>query len=350
MKLSPEELQKRRQELLEKRKQKQALRVRRYIYYLITGLIFAGVLIAAAWYTYQQGPGEQPLFSWDREDTETAGDPGRPGRQWVSVLVMGTDISEVDQGRTDTMMVFSFKPGTGDLGVLSIPRDTRVRIPGQAGWNKINAAHVFGGPELAMEVVESLLGIDIDYYVKLDFPCFERIIDTLGGVKIDVEKRMRYDDYSQGLHIDLEPGVQVLNGKKALEYVRFRSDGLGDISLVDAEKQIYDGRVARQKKFVRAVVDQVLKPSILPKVPSLASQLWAAVDTNVPVFLMLRMAMSAGKIDFDRVKTEMVPGHAEMIDGVSYWIPDRSRLCSKLSSLLGGGNRAEARLAVQSGG
>src|SRR5690606_29379418 len=120
---------------------------------------------------------------------------------------------------------------TGSIAALAIPRDTRARIPGRAGFDRINVAHAIGGPTLAVQAVESLLGIAIDHYVRVDFAGFEALIDALGGVVIDVEKRMYYEDHAQGLVIDLQPGLQLLDGAKALQYVRYRSDGYGDVTL-----------------------------------------------------------------------------------------------------------------------
>ena len=128
--------------------------------------------------------------------------------------------------------------------MLSIPRDSRVKIDGH-GWDKINHAYAYGGSKLSKSVVEKLLGIPIEYTVVMNFQGFVRMIDALGGVTIDVEKRMYYSDPyddDRGLYIDLHPGVQKLNGKAAIEYVRYR-DEEGDI-----------GRVARQQKFLTALL------------------------------------------------------------------------------------------------
>src|SRR5690606_13458695 len=122
--------------------------------------------------------------------------------------------------RTDTIILATIDKAEGSIHAVAIPRDTRVRIPGRSGYDRINAAHAYGGPKLAVRTVEELLGIEIDYYVRIDYEGFETIIDTLGGVVIDVERPMRYVDRAQGLDIDLKPGVQLLNGKQALDYVR----------------------------------------------------------------------------------------------------------------------------------
>ena len=152
-------------------------------------------------------------------------------------------------GRTDTIMLVGFNPRTGDAGVLSIPRDTRVEIPGRPGFHRINVAYALGGPRLLMRTVEELLGVDVHHYVTINFSGFERFIDALGGVEVEIQRPMRYDDFAQGLHIDLPAGRQVLNGRQALHYVRYRADGLGDVSLVDPAREVYDGRVRRQLEF-----------------------------------------------------------------------------------------------------
>ena len=113
------------------------------------------------------------------------------------------------------------------------------------------------------------LDVRIDYYVLLDFAAFEKLVDALGGVTIDVPKRMYYVDRAQKLIIDLQPGPQRLDGRRALGYVRFRHDALGDISLVDPASGQYDGRVERQLQFVRAVAREVTKPRALLRMPRL---------------------------------------------------------------------------------
>ena len=160
----------------------------------------------------------------------------------MHVMIMGVDSRGDDVGRSDTLMVTAVDVDQKKAALLSIPRDTRVAIDGH-GFDKINHAYAYGGHKLTQQTVEHLLDVPIDHYIVIDIKSFERIIDAIGGVDINVEKRMHYEDPwddDGGLVIDLYPGEQHMDGKKAIQYVRYR-DGEGDI-----------GRIGRQQKFMKA--------------------------------------------------------------------------------------------------
>lgn len=189
----------------------------------------------------------------------------------TTVLFLGTDVvyegkgrrktvrSASFKGRSDTIMVARLDPYKNSVAILSIPRDTRVQIPGH-GRQKVNAANALGGPELVMETLSDLLSIDIDHYVVLNLRGLEALVDELGGITVDVPKRMKYRDKSANLNIDLEPGRQTLKGSDAIGFVRFRHDQLGDI-----------GRVQRQEIFMKAVLEKAIKPESWPRIPGLLS-------------------------------------------------------------------------------
>lgn len=326
--LSPEELERKRQELEKKRRLKQKRRRARIIYCLVLILVAVLLTVGTAYYTFYRG-GRLPVIGESgRNSPDTPAGATREADEKldrINILLLGADERPNDPGRTDTIILASVAVETGQISFISIPRDTRVRIPGREGYERINAAHAHGGPELAMKTVEQFLGVPVHYYVKTNFSGFERIIDTLGGVKINVEKRMKYDDYAQDLHIDLYPGEQVLNGKQALSYVRFRADGLGDVALVDPVKGEYDGRVQRQQKFIRAVIGQVLQPATVLKLPSLFSQLQECVDTNLPWSLVMKLSLRLRDMDREAVKTALIPGTGDTINGISYWVPDETQ-------------------------
>jgi len=149
----------------------------------------------------------------------------------ITVLLLGTDSRPGETvGRTDTIIVARVDTAENRLSLLSIPRDTRVNIP-KHGMDKINSANVYGGPTLTARVVSDLIGMPVQYYALTNWESFKEMVDTLGGITIDVEKRMYYYDRADGPEyiIDLQPGVQRLDGRKALQYVRWRNDALGDI-------------------------------------------------------------------------------------------------------------------------
>lgn len=246
----------------------------------------------------------------------------------INVLLLGLDAGVVEgtssraPGRTDTIMVLSFDPETLESGVLSIPRDTRVNIPGK-GINKINAAHVFGGPQLALKTTEALLGIPLHYYVKVNLEGFERIVDALGGIEIEVEKNMDYWDPTQDLLIDLKAGKQTLSGSQALDYVRWREDGKGDV-----------GRIPRQQKFLRILADKLLSMSTVWKLPELVGIFTKNVETDMDVLQILQFAEKLRRIDLGELEIETLAGIDRYINDVSYWLVDEPGMQEQVDQVL----------------
>ena len=230
----------------------------------------------------------------------------------VHVMILGVDQREDDVGRSDTLMVATIDTDSGKGALLSVPRDTRLAIEGH-GYDKANHAYAFGGHELSMKTVEKLLGAPMDHYIIINTKAFERIIDALGGVDIKVEKRMHYEDPwddNGGLVIDLYPGEQHMDGKKAIQYVRYR-DGEGDI-----------GRIGRQQKFMKAVLDKVISPDILPRLPDLIKEVAGAVKTDMSLTEMIDFAQRLKDIPDAGLSADMVPGSPAYYEDISYWIPD----------------------------
>lgn len=166
----------------------------------------------------------------------------------------GKTIAKGDQ-RTDTMMLVRLNFDQETISGFSIPRDMKVRYPGE-GTHKINAYHQIGGQMLARQVVEREFGVSVDRVIKIDYEAFQDLINMVGGVELDVEKRMKYTDKAADLYIDLQPGPQVLDGYQAMGYARYRRDARGDFA-----------RTERQRKLLIALKDRILsKPRLLPKV------------------------------------------------------------------------------------
>ncbi len=227
-----------------------------------------------------------------------------------NIVVLGVDERSDDVGRSDTLFVVMFDSNTKSASLLSVPRDTRVRIAGH-GWDKINHAYAYGGRELTQKTTEELLGIKINNYVMVDFKGFTGLVDAIGGIDIDVEKDMYYHDDWDGFTIDLKKGRQHLDGRTAIQYVRYR-DEEGDI-----------GRIRRQQHFMMAVYDKIASADMLLHIPGLAKQLTSMVKTDLPLGDM----MDLGKALHAMVKEKglsmaMVPGTPKYIDGISYWLPD----------------------------
>jgi len=231
------------------------------------------------------------------------------GQHKVNILVLGVDERSGDQGRSDTMFVATIDEATKSVSLLSVPRDTRVKIPGH-GWDKINHAYANGGSQLSQKAVENLLGIPIDYYVTIDFAGFYKIVDAVGGVDVDVEKRMYYEDPYDELVIDIQPGMQHMNGKTAIQYVRYR-DSEGDI-----------GRIERQQKFIKAMFKQLASPSVITRIPNIIREVDAVLKTDLSTADMLSLAKLVNDAAKQGIKTDTVPGKPAYIADISYWLPD----------------------------
>lgn len=237
----------------------------------------------------------------------------------TNVLLLGSDVGYTGRRRdaeapvrSDTLILVSLDPATGQINLLSIPRDTRVEIPGRPGFDKINAAFAYGGAELARQTVSHFLDVPIDRYVRLKIDGLMQIVDVLGGIEIDVEKNMRYRDRAGGLKISLKKGRQLLDGQQAQEYVRFRHDENGDI-----------GRVQRQQAFIKAVTARLLEPATLLKLPAIVEVIQQNAETDLSTHEILRIAAWAKGLQPEAVHAEMVPG---TFSGnkfqISYWLPD----------------------------
>lgn len=228
-----------------------------------------------------------------------------PGR--LNILLLGSDARPGEKiGNTDTIIVAQIDQDR--LSLLSIPRDTRVEIPGH-GINKINAACRYGGPELTAKVVSDLIGIPVEKYALIRWSGFIKIVDTLGGVDIYVPRNMHYDP-QEGLEyrIDLHKGYQHLDGRQALAFVRFRMEALGDID-----------RTKQQLQFLKALADKVKQPTTLVRLPVLLPELYKNVDTNMTLGEVLTAARAGYDLKEMAVVTQTLPGYFLTVNGVSYW-------------------------------
>ncbi|MDP4159534.1 MAG: LCP family protein, partial [Bacillota bacterium] len=244
----------------------------------------------------------------------------------VNVLLIGADQRpEEKKFNTDSLILAMVDPDTRRISLLSIPRDTRISLPGH-GYMKINAVAALTDFPTLLESVQKLTGEPIAGYVQTNFQGFKKSIDTLGGITVDVEKDMYYEtgDIEDG-YINLHKGVQRLDGSKALQYARFRHDALADIS-----------RTARQQVVLKAVAKEMFKLSTLPKLPFLISELMQAVHTNLSAKDILRLTKVAVGFDSSNVVSQTLPGTFFEQDGVSYWKVDSIEVKKVIRNLLQG--------------
>lgn len=259
-------------------------------------------------------------FFGSMTEDPTLGDPSiLPADGKLHVLLVGEDDGLVapgqkTRGRSDTLMVASFDPKTGEISLLSIPRDTRVEIPGRKYKEKINHAFAYGGVELTLRTVRQFLGIPIRYYAQINTSGFRKLVDTIGGVPINVEKDMKYTDKAGGLYINLTAGEQVLNGEQAEGYVRYRySDS--DFA-----------RTGRQQQFIKAAIKQILKPGNLMKLDQLIRIATNTVQTNIPLGVGIRYLPAFKSLQGDKITSYTLEGEDAWINGTYYFEPDVAKL------------------------
>ena len=241
----------------------------------------------------------------------------------INMLIVGCDETE-NQGRADTIVLLSISPKTKNVLILSIPRDIRVEIP-ERGMDKINHAYAFGGKGLISKTVSSFLDIPINFYVIVDFIKFVNIIDELGGVEINIEKEMHYIDKAGGLNINLYPGKQILDGEKALQYIRFRHDNLGDL-----------GRIKRQQKLVEALINKMMNLGSVTKITQILEGLKTYLETDLKLQDAVALANLFKGVSQDKFIIETVQGNPVYINGISYLEPDTIEVQKKVKSLIYG--------------
>lgn len=226
-----------------------------------------------------------------------------------TILLVGCDEREgYEVGRSDTMMVVFINGDTNEISLLSIPRDCYVQIPGYTTKTKINHAYAYGGINLTRETVEYFLGVQIDDYVEIDFDGFVELVDLLGGVEINVDQRMI--NYDEG--INLNPGLQTLNGKQALGYCRFRIGQDGTDSISDIK------RAEHQQNFIIALKDKLMSLSTLWKVPRLVSLANEYVNTTISVMDAIKLGNTLLQMDLSSINTYTIPTSSIWINSVSY--------------------------------
>lgn len=211
---------------------------------------------------------------------------------FYTLLIAGTDTAGT---RTDTILLAALDTNTGAVNLLSIPRDTRAYME-NGGIHKINAAHNKGIDRMLTEI-KNTVGFVPDRYMIIDYEVFSLVIDTLGGVNVDVGMDMDYSDPGQDLEIHLKAGEQKLNGEQALQYMRFRSGyAEGDIGRVKAQQKLLSA-VAQKARSLAAL-------KLITKIPAISKM----VETNLTAGEMLWLGRQVYSADLTSIQTDLLPG------------------------------------------
>ncbi|MBQ7528843.1 LCP family protein [bacterium] len=239
------------------------------------------------------------------------------GNERMNILCLGIDYNRDSKGmaytkgaRSDTMFVVSIDPEGKTLNIVSIPRDCYVYLGDEYGYDKINAAYMIGGIDLSRKVVSDFLGIPIHHYIIIKVSGASQLVDALGGLVLDVEKDMDYDDNWGNLHIHLRAGEQLLRGEDAVGYARFRMDAESD-----------RGRIRRQQQIMGALMKRIKDPMVAFRLQGIVKVIKQNVDTDMSLVDMIDLAYLYKDFDRKSMKTGVIVGDDSDINGASCIIP-----------------------------
>ena len=232
-----------------------------------------------------------------------------------NILILGVDSNgkgtdSIKGTRSDTIILANIDPSSKSVNLVSIPRDSKVYLP-NGKIDKINAAHALGGIKYTKQTIEDTFGVKVNHYIIVHGPAVREIVDAIGGVPVYVEKSMHYDDYSGDLHINLNKGLQVLDGIQAEGYLRFRHDGLGDI-----------GRTSRQQWFLKGLAEKMQQPETIAKLPDLIKVISQNVTTDMSLYELSRLAGTLKGTKLEDIEVATLPGGPPQKGYISYWILD----------------------------
>lgn len=327
--LTREERIKRRKAIEAKKRTRRRKRILFSIITLIFVLIFAGAIYA---YSFISGLKTNKLGN---------GIPPASSNDSINILILGMDVGDTDNQanksirRSDTIMVFNYNPNTKKVHLVSIPRDTMIEVDAyldtgeyQRYW-KINSAYALGGEEEITTHVESLLDININYIVEVDYNAFRSVVDALGGVDMTIEQDMFYDDEEQDLHINFTAGETVhLDGQKAEEFFRWRqnNDGTG-FANGDLD------RIKNQQLLMSKLLDKALSPSIVLKAPNILKAISDNVDTNIPANKLISLGLKVLRLNSSDIVMTTLQGVPENIYGQEFLVSYKEDNMELINSL-----------------
>jgi LCP family protein required for cell wall assembly len=301
------------------RKKRKKFRVWRFLAFLLLITIIGGICYYAYDVFYSAKNTSSKIFqkldtsklknSRAEEKIEITKDP-------FTILLVGIENQEGGKGRSDVLMLLTVNPQTKQIDELSIPRDTRTYVPAADEKTKITHSYGYGGIEATIGAVNELIDVPIDYYITTNFQGFEDIINTIGGVKVDVPFTFKAQLTKSLKWKTFHKGETELNGNEALAYVRMRkSDPRGDF-----------GRNERQKQVIKAVISKGASFSSITKIDNILDDLGDNVKTNIPPSKMVSFVRLYSQLKDTKLHNLKLEGNDDYINGVYYYIPDQNSL------------------------
>lgn len=242
------------------------------------------------------------------------------------MLLLGSDARPGETvSRTDTNILVRVDPVKDQISMISIPRDTKIEIPGH-GTQKFNAAYAFGKVPGVIEATENLLGVDVSHYAQVDFTSLKDLVNAVGGVEVEVEYRIddRHCDDGDGNHYVIEKGLQELNGGQALTFARSRAYAEGDFT-----------RTSNQRKLVEAIIEKVLSAPIT-SIPGIIDAASNTVTTDIRIADIIALAQQFADHKDIVMYSAMLPSYTQNINGISFVINDEEKTEEMMKKFVNG--------------
>ena len=278
-------------------------------------LVLIACTAAAAWIFVRPPQANDPTIK-DAENGDQIDVSGllNSGTRIDDVFTFVIGAVDEDETRTDALMVATMDTKEKTINVMNIPRDTMCNNTATGASKKINAAYGMdtggkgGNIKQTKKEIERLMGFQPDKYVIVNFDGIAAIVDAIGGVDYEVPFRMQYDDPSQNLHIDLQAGMQHLNGKQTVGFLRWRHNNDYSMQYTNGD----EGRVENQQKFLKALAGQVFQLKNATKIRSIAEAVFKNVKTDLTAGELIWMGMQALQINNNSIQFFTLPGYGKM--------------------------------------
>lgn len=268
------------------------------------------------------------LFWFHKDTSDVSKDRQSIGK--MTLLAFGIDLTTGAQ-HSDTIMVVQLDFLAKRVGVLSIPRDTYLPVPGH-GITKVTHAYAHGGTPLLLQTVSDFLQVPIEHYIQVDLHGVSALVDALGGIEVDIPAAMNYEDHAGNLAIHFDKGRRRLNGDESVEFLRFRHDAEGDF-----------GRIRRQQLFIREAFRQIFYTSHVLDVPVLFWRLNRHFGTNLSFDQVVGLWIDVSELfKSNRLDMQVLPASSFWLDGVSYVRVSEQDLATARSRLLFGSDYVES--------
>lgn len=303
---------------------KRKKKTRRKILYtvlVISMLLLSGVIVFATNLSLQTKNATanmyEPLERDKEEDTKSKFESAIAEDSAFTFLLAGIENQEgATYGRSDVIIVATINPKTEKISMVSIPRDSKVYIPDLGYEDKINHSYANGGINYTINAVEELLDLKIDYYVSTDFQGFEDIVDTVGGIEVDVPFTFKAQLTDSLKWKTFTEGTMDLNGNEALAYVRMRkTDPQGDM-----------GRNLRQKDVIQEIINKGTSLSNITKIDDMIADVGNNVKTNIPTSQYLGLIKMYQNLKSSPIEQLQISGDDATIRGIYYFIPEEESI------------------------